>query len=451
MGIERTLVPCETIEARLIAAVLKDDTGERWAESRTIPADAFNDWRCRNAWEHVAGAKSFQEACLGPARSFFADPTTGMEYERDRWRLLTSLLTNQGPSFLSEFSRLIFAGKSKTKARLEDRRFNLANPPAEPIPRFLINGKSVSTPGNLTNIIAQAKAGKTAWISAMIAARICADNNDNKKDTLGVSAGIAPGRLIHIDTEQSPFDHHRLILGSLRRTGVQECPSWLDSFALAGFSAQELRIALRLLMEGAPKEDGIFGVIVDGIADLVTDVNDSEESNQFIAELHGQAIEYGCPIINVIHENPGQENGKMRGHLGSQLERKAESNLRLKKVEEITVVFSERMRGAPILEKDGPRFAWSSEHGMHMSVATVGESRDDAKKSALTDLAMEIYDGKGSMRFADMTVAIKNVRDCSKRTAERRIAEMIKLKVITHQNFGSYAPTTANPPSKPPS
>ena len=38
---------------------------------------------------------------------------------------------------------------------------------------------------------------------------------------------------------------------------------------------------------------------------------------------HQLAIEYDCVFMTVLHENPNSDFGKTRGHLGSQLSRKA--------------------------------------------------------------------------------------------------------------------------------
>lgn len=332
-------------------------------------------------------------------------------------------------------------------SELGKKRFNAHNELAAPAPRFFINRHPVCTPGNLTNLIGQAKTAKSAVVGAMIAATIRAEQG-TQGDTLGITA-TAPGimQLVHIDTEQSPYDHDQLLRRALRRAGVIQEPDWLASYALAGFTPNELRKALKHAIKHAEYEGGAYAVIIDGAADMVNDVNDAEESNAFVAELHALAIQFDCPIISVVHENPGQDYGKMRGHFGSQLERKAESNLRLKKVEETTVVFSEKMRRAPILERDGPRFAWSDEAGMHVSVATAGQSRDDAKRAELIDLATEAFGGKGSMKFTDMTVAIESARGCSRRTAERKVEEMKRINVIRLQGFGLYVPTTDKAPT----
>jgi len=277
-------------------------------------------------------------------------------------------------------------------SRLAARRYNHSTPPPKPEPRFSINGRVVCTAGNLTTIGAQAKAGKSAVIGAMIAAVTCAELSITGRDTLGVSAS-PPGhkKLLHFDTEQSPHDAHALIQRSLRRAGGGGVPKFLDSYGLAGFSAPDLVAALELKMAEWGAVDGIYAVILDGGADLVGDVNNAEECNRFIAKLHGLAISYDCPIISVLHENPTQESGKMRGHLGSQLERKAESNIRLKRVGDTTVIFGEKMRGVPILEKDGPCVRWSPIDDMHMSVSNLSLTADDRLRAEMEDEAEDVF------------------------------------------------------------
>src|SRR2546430_13294089 len=117
----------------------------------------------------------------------------------------------------------------------------------------------------------------------------------------------AKGVFTWIDTEQSLHGEHQQVVRGLRRGGVNVAPPWLRAYPLADFSATEMRSAVNLLMEQAAP-GGIFAVIIDGIADLVSDVNDAEECNGLVAELHASAIKYNCPIICVLHENPGQEN-----------------------------------------------------------------------------------------------------------------------------------------------
>jgi RecA-family ATPase len=69
-------------------------------------------------------------------------------------------------------------------------------------------------------------------------------------------------------------------------------------------------------------------VIIDGIADLVSDVNSLEESNAVVQKLMQWSAMYNCHIINVIHQNFGSTK-LGTGHLGSFLEKKAETVISL--------------------------------------------------------------------------------------------------------------------------
>jgi hypothetical protein len=321
--------------------------------------------------------------------------------------------------------------------KLLPRFFSSAEKIPKPIPRFLINGKAVCTAGNLTTIISQAKGGKSAFTGAMIAAAICADRGA-ERDTLGITATAPGGKvLLHVDTELSRHDHQEHILRQLRRAGVDQEPIWLHAPSLTDLSPTERHRALPVLMQYAHREAGLFATILDGGADLVNDVNDTEESNGFVAELHALAIRYDCPIISVVHENPGGDSGKMRGHFGSQLERKAESNLRLRKVDEITVVFGEKNRGAPILERDGPRFIWSDEAGMHVSVASKGSEKDAEEIEEMRGLARRVF-SEGTLRYSDACDRIEAIRHMKDGGGGKWFTRMKKARVIQDDLLGKW-------------
>jgi hypothetical protein len=57
-------------------------------------------------------------------------------------------------------------------------------------------------------------------------------------------------------------------------------------------------------------------IILDGIADLVSDVNNLQESNLCVQKIMEWSARYDCHIITVIHSNYGT-NDKATGHLGS--------------------------------------------------------------------------------------------------------------------------------------
>jgi RecA-family ATPase len=70
-------------------------------------------------------------------------------------------------------------------------------------------------------------------------------------------------------------------------------------------------------------------VVLDGIADLVGDVNNLEQCNEAIQKLMSWTDELQCHIVTIIHSNYGSD--KPTGHLGSFLEKKAETQIKLEK------------------------------------------------------------------------------------------------------------------------
>lgn len=326
--------------------------------------------------------------------------------------------------------------ENNLEARLEGRVFDFHREPPALVPVFSLCGSPVCTAGNLTSIVSQAKTGKSAVVGAMIAATFAKD----EADLLGFQSQNGSGlAVVHFDTEQSPHDAWHVVARAVRRSGASEPPPWLRSYCLTGLlpgdAWQAVREGVRL---AAVKFKGIHSVLIDGVGDLVHDVNDAGECTDFVASLHGLAIEYNCPIIGVLHFNP--DSAKARGHLGSQLERKSESNLRLDKEEDSTVLWSNKQRRASIAKDFGPRFKWNKETGMHTTIVSRSEARLSAKAEALIPGRDDAFFGRQSMRWNEMISAIETTDKCVRRTAERRIADWKKFGLIEQSVAGLWIP-----------
>ena len=72
-------------------------------------------------------------------------------------------------------------------------------------------------------------------------------------------------------------------------------------------------------------------VIIDGIRDLVTSINDEGEATMITSKLMKWTEERKIHIITVLHQNKGDNNA--RGHVGSELMNKAELVLSITKDE----------------------------------------------------------------------------------------------------------------------
>ena len=64
-------------------------------------------------------------------------------------------------------------------------------------------------------------------------------------------------------------------------------------------------------------------VIVDGIRDLVNDINDGVLAQEVMEELLQLATQQNCCIVCVLHQNKGSEDHNLRGWIGTELMNKA--------------------------------------------------------------------------------------------------------------------------------
>lgn len=179
----------------------------------------------------------------------------------------------------------------------------------------------IGTYGNFSFIQAPPKTKKTFFISLLASAYLSGRNN-----FAGNIKGHRDGRcLIHFDTEQGKWHAQRVFKRALDMAdmnGSQNVCYYTYGLRTLGFRT---RIEFIEYIIKKVKRTGL--VIIDGIADLVGDVNNLEESSACIQKLMEWSAKYDCHICCVIHSNFGSD--KPTGHLGSFLEKKCETQIQL--------------------------------------------------------------------------------------------------------------------------
>ena len=334
-----------------------------------------------------------------------------------------------------------FASRSLL-VRLEAARYDPLRrlPDVEPV--FRLGKVAICTRGNLSTITAQSKTGKSSFLAGMLAATF--RDPDHGGDTFSVSGlNSTKQAVIHFDTEQHGKHHERMMDTVMKRAGALALPDWLNSYARKGASPHDLRNELEALLRAKDRQHGgIYAVFLDGIADFAADVNDPKETNPLVTWLESLAVRFACPIICVLHLNPtsGKDAvAKSRGHLGSQLQRKVETDIRLKKdADHITTVFTDPQgtRGEPVFEKDGPRFAWDASEEMHATVKGTGkEAKSEQKDAELRSLAVDAFEDAETLRRQQLVERVMKVEGLrSESTANTRVNEMVRLRIV--RKFG---------------
>ncbi len=283
---------------------------------------------------------------------------------------------------------------------LLDRAYALAFDPQQAPPEdelcLCLGSYPVAARGNLTCIQGKSKVGKSAVIAAVLGA--CQRGRHAcSGDTLCFEwQGGDNGAIIHLDTEQSGGDWHALVRRSVTRSGLPEVSTRLVSLPLVRFARSERLAILELALEKELKrQGGIDIVIIDGVADLCSSPNDEAESLELISRLHALAQEYRAAITCVLHENPSSGDGKTRGHLGSELNRKAFANLRIEKDPEssISTMWGMDMRKRDIPREQGFCFQWDNARRMHTYIGRWLSLKIDARKQKSAGTAREKWIG----------------------------------------------------------
>lgn len=180
----------------------------------------------------------------------------------------------------------------------------------------------IGTYGNFSFIQAPPKSKKTFFVSLLSAAYLaeslesfCGDLKSNRNDK----------HLIHFDTEQGNFHAANVFRRPIDMTGIKT--DKYHTLALRQLSFKERIDFIEYYLYDKLEAKNIGLVIIDGIADLCSDVNNIEESNNVVQKLMKWTKELNCHIITVIHSNFGSD--KPTGHLGSFLEKKTETQIQL--------------------------------------------------------------------------------------------------------------------------
>ena len=240
----------------------------------------------------------------------------------------------------------------------------MTTPPEQAVAIVTAGDVPLGSEENILCITGGEGTGKSNYTAALVAGAIMERETD--ADLLGVR--VEPNRkgraVLLYDTEQSEQQLHKNTGRLLRRAGRERMPEYLHVYCLTGMSRSERLTAIVQSMDRYHYlHGGIHLVVIDGVADLIRCANDEAESVALIDEIYRLAGIYRTCIAAVVHFVP---NGlKLRGHLGSELQRKSAAILSIEKDEnpEVSVVKALKVRDGSPLDIPLMQFRWDKQAG----------------------------------------------------------------------------------------
>ena len=183
----------------------------------------------------------------------------------------------------------------------------------------------IGTLGNFSVSTGKAKAKKTFNVSAIVAAALV------NGQVLEYRASFPESKrnILYFDTEQSPYHCQLVMQRILRLAGlpIDREPEHLKFSHLRAIAdPNERREIIRYAIYNTPN---VGLVVIDGIRDLMLDINNSTEATKLVGDLMQWTSEQNIHIQTVLHLNKGDDNA--RGHIGTELNNKAETVLQITK------------------------------------------------------------------------------------------------------------------------
>ena len=207
----------------------------------------------------------------------------------------------------------------------------------------------IGTYGNFSFVQAPPKSMKTFFVS-LLGSAFC---NPKGKFTRGMDSFRDNKHFVHFDTEQGEW-HAQRVFKRIQWMNKGLSLDFYHTFALRKISYRSRIDFIEYYLECMREEGKEIGlVVIDGVADLVSDANNLEESSAIVQKIMAWTTIYNCHIVTVIHSNNGSD--KPTGHLGSFLEKKAETQIQLSRDENklgAITVSCKRSRNTPFEQFD---------------------------------------------------------------------------------------------------
>lgn len=279
-----------------------------------------------------------------------------------------------------------------------------------------IDGAEMCSPGNHSMVTGQKKSRKSLFVVQEIAW------------FFEQNPGAAGSQVCIFDTEQGKVHVWKYFDRIKRATGKE-----VTMFRLRGMGYKDRRNFIEHTITFWPSQTRI--VVIDGIRDLVSNINDPDECTELIEWLESLILRHGVHVINVLHLN--KTDGNARGHLGSELQNKAEASIKIELDKDTghSIVSCESSR-----EKGFQDFAFQhSPTGLPELVdlpSSGTKLNTDERRNRLT-----VVFADGTLKYSHLLTNIEEHFQISQRKGRQLIAEFVRMGWIV-KNGPDRSPNT---------
>lgn len=291
--------------------------------------------------------------------------------------------------------------------------------------------------GNISMLTAGAGLGKSSILEAACASVLAPMG----PDSLGLS--ISGKAVLFIDTERSAAQHNDSWRRMMKRAGYTHgtpCPPCVRWECISEMERLEDR--LNYLWSRIDIDNAAEVVLLDGIGDFVADPNDSDECTALIYRLSAVVKRRDIGLFTTLHVNPSTNPEKARGVLGSELWRKVESSLIVKRTDdEVRCLTNQYSLGKNRSGSDqlAHYFAWGTEEKMFVTTEAPASVERKSGTGAQWDAIVQVLGEREKWGYKDAVTAAMAATGRGERTAKSRVDELVKLGRVQKNGDGTYS------------
>lgn len=299
--------------------------------------------------------------------------------------------------------------------------------------------------GDISTIIGKAKSRKT-FATGLLLASVA--GNTNIQDRIRGDLPENKRNVLLIDTEQAEYyakNSSRRVLGLLSLDYKTDILPNFKAISLRRFNPHERLQVIEWLIYNTPE---LGFVIIDGIRDLITSINDEEQATMITSKLLKWSTERMIHISCVLHMNKGDNNA--RGHVGTELMNKSLTVLGVSKVEKNEeysiiepiatrdrefkpIVFGIDEEGLPYILSDNDATALKTETGRKKA-----KEPTDWDNEQHAGILERMFTKEPQMKYGDFVLAVQNAySNIGEKKAQRFVAHFKSEGLVKWKRKGN--------------
>lgn len=307
-----------------------------------------------------------------------------------------------------------------------------------------IDGQPAFGLRDISTTIGKAKSRKTFATGLLVASLV------GNTDIQGRIRGGLPEdkrNVLYFDTEQSSYYAQRSarrIYGLLDKNYYHDTLPNFHVYSLRPFTPQERLQIIEYLIYNTPN---LGFVVIDGIRDLITSINDEEQATMITSKLLKWSTERMIHINCILHMNKGDNNA--RGHVGTELMNKSLTVLGVNKLEKNEdystiepiatrdrefkpLIFGIDEEGLPYILSDNDATALKTETGREKA-----KQPTDWDNEQHAGILERMFTKEPQMKYGDFVLAVENAYDIVEKRAKNFVAHFKSEGLVKWEKKGN--------------